>query len=80
MTPDEYMDRCAKEIFKTPIEDSYDGMEEKEAVHKYAEMMKNGTKFDMPYMDVKNLQQEGRHRALAAKELGIDKIPVLYLY
>lgn len=80
MTPREYMDRCAKEVFKTPIEDSYDGIEDKDAIHEYAEMMKNGTDFDMPYIDVKNSQQEGRHRALAAEELGISKIPVLYLY
>lgn len=80
MSPDEYMDRCSKEIFKSPIEDTYDGMEDKSKVTEYAQMMKDGTKFDMPYLDTKKKQQEGRHRAMAAKELGIKVIPVLYLY
>lgn len=80
MTPDEYMDRCAKEIWRSPTEDAYDGMEEPENVHKYADKMKNGTKFDMPYLDLKTKSQEGRHRALAAKEAGAKTIPVLYLY
>lgn len=79
MTPDEYMERCSKEVFYSPIEDVHDGMEEKDKVHEYAEMMKNGTKFYMPYIDTLHHQQEGRHRAMAAKELGIKKIPVLYL-
>lgn len=80
MTPDEYMERCSKQVFETPIEDVHDGMEEKDKISEYAEMMKNGTQFNMPYIDVKNQQQEGRHRAMAAKQLGIDKIPVLYCY
>lgn len=80
MTPEEYMERCSKEVFKTPLEDTYDGMERKDDTDEYAEMMKNGTKFDMPYIDTLNKNQEGRHRALAAKQLGIKSIPVLYLY
>ena len=79
MTPDEYMHACAKYIFQTPIEDAYDGMEQKGNVEKYAEIMKSGEKFDMPYIDLKTQSQEGRHRALAAKQLGIEKIPVLIL-
>ena len=79
MTPDEYMHACAKYIFQSPIEDAYAGIENPENTHKYAKMMKDGTKFNMPYIDIKNMAQEGRHRALAAKELGINKIPVLIL-
>lgn len=80
MSPDEYMDRCSKEVFKSPIEDTYSGMENKHNVENYANLMKKGTKFDMPYLDVLKHEQEGRHRAMAAKELGIKEIPVLYLY
>lgn len=80
MSPDEYMSRCSKEVFETPIEDTHDGMENKDNVQEYAELMKNGTKFDMPFIDAKNKTQEGRHRAMAAKQLGINIIPVLYLY
>ena len=80
MSPDEYMERCSKEVFENPIEDTYDGMDRKDDTNKYADMMKSGTKFDMPYLDVLNKGQEGRHRALAAKQNGIKTIPVLYLY
>lgn len=80
MSPDEYMDRCSKQVFKNPIEDTYDGMENKHNVENYANKMKNGTKFDMPWIDLKIKGQEGRHRAMAAKMLGAKEIPVLFLY
>lgn len=79
MSPKEYMERCSKEIFEVPIEDVYDGMMNKSDTEEYAKMMKSGVKFDMPYLDVKTKQQEGRHRALAAEKLGLKKIPVLFL-
>lgn len=80
MSPEEYMERCSKEVFKDPIEDVYDGIDKKSNIERYADMMRSGTKFDMPYLDIKTQNQEGRHRALAAKQLGIKTIPVLYLY
>lgn len=79
MSPKEYMERCAKEVFEIPVEDVYSGMLNKADTNMYTRMMKSGTKFDMPYLDAKTKQQEGRHRALAAEKLGIKKIPVLYL-
>ena len=39
-------------------------------------MMADGTKFNMGYIDYNREQQEGRHRAIAARLLGIKKIPV----
>ena len=79
MTPKEYMEACAKYVFEVPLEDVYDGIMEKENIKKYADMMKSGIKFDMPYIDIKTKQQEGRHRALAAEMLGANTIPVLVL-
>lgn len=79
MSPKEYMERCSKEIFEIPVEDVYSGMMNKADTDEYTKMMKSGVKFDMPYLDVKTKQQEGRHRALAAEKLGIKKIPVLFL-
>lgn len=80
MSPDEYMDRCSKQIFKSPIEDTHDSMENKHNIENYANKMKEGTKFYMPYIDLKINGQEGRHRAMAAKMLGAKEIPVLFLY
>ena len=48
-----------------------------ETAKRYAEMMKSGTKFDLPYLDYKRGDQEGRARALAAKQLGASEIPVV---
>lgn len=79
MSPDEYLDRCAKEVFNISTTRMINGIPEKENVQKYATMMLTGTKFDMPYIDAKQKQQEGRHRALAAKANGYKTIPVLYL-
>lgn len=76
MTPDEYLDRISYEVFRSPKERAvlcdYDHVKE------YAQMMKEGIKFNMGYIDYSDViyGQEGRHRAIAAKILGIKKIPV----
>jgi hypothetical protein len=40
------------------------------------DISKNGLKC-IPYLDKKKQSQEGRHRALALRRLGVDKIPVM---
>lgn len=76
MSPDEYIDRISYEVFHTTKEAAiicdYDNVKE------YAKMMAEGVKFDMGYLDYSRepAGQEGRHRAMAAKLLGIDTIPV----
>lgn len=82
MTPDEYMERAYRQIFKKPSENgarfsNFNSVNED--VVKYAEAMRNGDKFPLPYLDFTNAGQEGRHRALAAKMAGIDKIPVVVI-
>lgn len=74
MSPDEYLDRIAFEIFHTTRERAINC--DYSNVKEYAKMMANGVKFDMGYLDYEDGGQEGRHRAMAAKLLGIDKIPV----
>ena len=74
MSPDEYIDRIAMEIFHNTREASVNC--DFENVKKYAKMIANGTKFDMGYLDYEKGGQEGRHRAIAARLLGIKKIPV----
>jgi hypothetical protein len=55
-------------------------MMNKENVLKYAEMMKNGSKSPIGFYTKNGDSQEGRHRALAAIELGCEKIPVIEFY
>ena len=79
MTPQEYIERCAFEIFDTgTIESTINGTDP-ELVQKYADMMMDGTKVDLPYLNYKDGGQEGRHRALAAYQAEIDTIPVLII-
>lgn len=74
MSPDEYLQRVRKG-FK---EDKDVNITEskKEAIKKAIE---NGDKINMPYLSTKDgkFSQEGRNRAVVAKELGEEKIPVL---
>lgn len=82
MSPDEYIERTYRQIFKKPSEraEAFSRLSETEQnVAKYAEAMQNGEKFPLPYLDYSAAQQEGRHRALAAKRAGIDKIPVVII-
>lgn len=80
MSPVEYMDRCAIEIFeKSHYVNLIGGIEPIGSVERYAKMMKEGTKFNLPVLNYETKNQEGRHRALAAYLNGIDKIPVLII-
>ena len=74
MSPDEYLDRISFEIFHTTRERAI--VCDYENVKTYAKMIADGVKFDMGYLDYSNGGQEGRHRAMACKLLGIEKIPV----
>ena len=77
MSPKEYLQRCAYQIFDSATIESTIAALDENNVKKYAEQMKSGTKFDMPYLNFMSGQQEGRHRAAAAMQAGIKKIPVL---
>jgi len=45
-------------------------------VESYAQAMRDGDEFPLPYIDKYKGSQDGRNRALAAKEAGLNKIPV----
>lgn len=75
MSPKEYLQRISYDIFKASLQQTLRGVLT-DNVQKYARQMKQGVKFDLPWIDLKNSGQEGRHRALAAILNGYDKIPV----
>lgn len=79
MSPDEYLQRISYDIFETTVEHAT--VVEFSNVQQYAQMMADGVKMDMGYINYEvhgsgRFGQEGRHRAMAAKLLGIDEIPV----
>ena len=75
MSPIEYLERCAN-IYNSTFEAQV-VLNDMDNVDKYAKMMQQGTKFNLPVLDYANKTQEGRHRAQAAYECNIEKIPVL---
>lgn len=79
LTPDEYL-KQAFEATDGRLGGNYNewlaSNLKKENVSKYAKSMKNGDKFPVPSIDNINGSQDGIHRALAAKEIGLQKIPV----
>lgn len=48
-------------------------------VKKYAEAMKNDSKFPIGFYRKGNSGQEGRHRALALMELGCEEMPIVVI-
>lgn len=79
ITPDEYLERSAKLLGKSKKE-----LEETiRSGHRYDDMVELAiSKQDdvqMPYLDYANKGQEGNHRALVAKDLGAETIPVLVI-
>ena len=85
MSPREYLERCAYDIFweRYGHTSTYEkqlfaaGMADAKYTQGLANLMKGGTKMYLPVLDYDDREQEGRHRAVAAMMLGIETIPVL---
>jgi hypothetical protein len=80
MTPDEYFDLLPKVFAHQYSYDTIKDATDPKKVDKYANLMKQGTKFPMLWIEWWNEdegQQEGRHRALAAEKAGIEQVPVM---
>lgn len=80
MTPDEYL-RQAWEATDGKMGGTYESWLASNKLTdadraKYAQAMKDGDEFPLPYIDKYRGSQDGRNRALAAKEAGIEEIPV----
>lgn len=78
LSAEEYIYECAK-LQDTSYQDQFKYIN-KSNVEDIKENMRNGIKYNMPYLNYVDKQQEGRHRVAAANQLGQNKIPVLCLY
>ena len=78
LSVEEYIYECAK-LQDTSYQDQFKYID-KSNVNDIKQNMRNGVKYNMPYLNYVNKQQEGRHRVVAASQLGQNKIPVLCLY
>jgi len=74
MTPDEYLNSVG------PMADKVNNERSRAQIEKYKKSAMAGNKFPLPYLDYREgtfSGQEGIHRAVMAKELKIEKIPVV---
>lgn len=76
MSPDEYLDRCAK-IFGISRARSDQAIDFDRAIDIAKKVRDSGSKLPLPVLDYKTMNQEGRHRAIMAKRLKLNKMPVL---
>jgi hypothetical protein len=78
MTPDKYLEEAHKVVGMGGDFDSWLLSNRRTLAdqNRYAEAMKSGDKFPMPYIDRAHGSQDGRNRAIAAKKAGIREIPV----
>lgn len=82
MSPKEYLINVAKGFkasYDELMEWANNNSDRVERVNKYAEDMKNGDKFPIPYYTIGKSLQEGRHRALACLKLECKTIPVVVI-
>lgn len=83
MSPDDYIDACRRghHISQgTPLDLDLRKDRSATLAQKYAELMKQGTKFPMVILDYRtSFSQEGLHRAMAAELLGVKRMPVMMI-
>jgi len=86
MSPDEYLERGAAILRPEGKTTQYvidDRAKESGYIDNMAASMQGGQVYAAPYLDYgsggRDASQEGMHRALAAKQLGMEEIPVMVL-
>jgi hypothetical protein len=78
MSPDNYIKKCKKlQCQDGSIDEYVSNTINIELAKKYSKDMAQGNKFPIPIIDFVKGYQEGRHRAVAAKFLGYNSIPVV---
>jgi hypothetical protein len=86
MSPDEYLERAAAILRPEGKTIQYvidDRAKESGYINNMAASMQDGRVYAAPYLDYgsggRRASQEGMHRALAAKQLGMEEIPVMVM-
>ena len=83
MSPREYLQRISYHIFgprydyTTLLENQFRIAQHDQSLKDILKAMKSGTKMYTPYLNYREKEQEGRHRAVAAMLMGMDRIPVV---
>jgi hypothetical protein len=77
MSKEDYFKECAR-LQNTSYSDQFKYIIP-DKVEKISVNMARGVKYDLPYLNYVSRDQEGRHRVMAASQLGQVKIPVLIL-
>lgn len=77
MTPDDYLQRSS-DLQGVKLERTMQ-MIDKGSQEYLKQQIESGKQLDMPYLDYKRKNQEGRNRAFLAKEMGQQRIPVLII-
>lgn len=82
MTCNEYIQRCMKDIFNADYDATVTNAVDRKRVNEYANDMKNGDIFPLPYLNYVSLNQEGRHRMIAFEKINgkSAKAPVLVIF
>jgi len=83
MSPDEYINKAVKGFKQSDPDATAESVirtRDPDLISKYAKQMQTGAKFPTIMLDYSiGFSQEGLHRALAAKQLGLDEIPVMII-
>jgi hypothetical protein len=77
MSPDDYIQSCALSRSRPNTVDEEMMNVNMTRVIVLEQKMRAGEKLPLIVIDKKSCMQEGRHRALASKRIGLEKIPVL---
>lgn len=79
--PMDYINACAVG-FKSSVAEIERQRTESGKVDKYAKMLEDGTTFPMLVLQYSlsgHFAQEGLHRAFAAKQAGVDRVPIMVI-
>lgn len=81
MSPEEYFQESNKMHGGRMTDEEYkNAYLNSELVDRYEAMTRGGSKMPLPFIDYKDKSQEGRHRSMVAKRIGLKEYPVLKVY